>query len=56
MVHEYGEQNWLICSHLIYDPHRRREAWRFLTYMFLHGSHQHIVFNLIMQLFVGEAL
>lgn len=25
-----------IASTLIYNPHRRREAWRFATYMFVH--------------------
>ena len=24
------------CSMLIYNPHRRWEAWRFFTYMFVH--------------------
>ena len=56
MVHEFGKPHWLTCSYLIYNPHRRREIWRFITYMFLHGSHQHIGFNCFMQLFVGELL
>lgn len=25
-----------IATALIYDPHRRYEAWRYLTYMFVH--------------------
>lgn len=25
-----------VAEAFIYDPHRRREAWRFLTYMFVH--------------------
>jgi rhomboid-related protein 1/2/3 len=28
--------NGPISSALIYDPHKRHEAWRFLTYMFVH--------------------
>lgn len=25
-----------IALKLLYDPHRRREVWRFITYMFVH--------------------
>lgn len=25
-----------VAEKLMYDPHRRREAWRFLTYMLVH--------------------
>lgn len=50
------EGNWLICSPLIYDPKQRREAWRFITYMFLHGSNEHLIFNMLIQLFVGIPL
>ncbi len=32
---------------------RRKEAWRFVSYMFLHGSYEHITFNCLMQLLVG---
>lgn len=53
---EYGESNWLTCSPLIYNPKRRREVWRFLTYMFLHGNHQHIINNMILQVLVGIPL
>jgi len=44
------------CSVLIYNPYRRQEAWRFLTYMFVHIGIFHFVFNMIMQLFVGVFL
>lgn len=44
------------CSYLIYSPHRRKEIWRFLTYMFVHSDTQHIFFNMSMQLFVGIPL
>ena len=50
------DSNWLICSPLIYDPNQRREAWRFITYMFLHGSNEHLIFNMLIQLFVGKLL
>lgn len=53
---QYGEPGWLTCTPLIYDPHRRREAWRFLTYMLLHGNHQHIISNMILQVVVGIPL
>ena len=48
-------RNWLLCSPLIYDPGLRREAWRFITYMFLHANKEHIIFNMLIQLFVGES-
>jgi membrane associated rhomboid family serine protease len=44
------------CSLLIYSPRRRQEAWRFLTYMFVHADIQHILFNMSMQLLVGLPL
>lgn len=28
--------NGTLATALMYDPRRRREAWRFLTYMFVH--------------------
>ena len=45
---------WLLCSYFIYNPHKRHEVWRFLSYMFLHGSHSHIGLNMAMQLIVGK--
>ena len=44
------------CSMLIYNPNRRWEAWRFLTYMFVHIGITHFVFNMIMQILVGVFL
>ena len=44
------------CSYLIYDPSKREQVWRFLTYQFVHGGHQHIFFNMLMQLMVGLPL
>lgn len=40
----------------IYNPRRRDEAWRFVTYMFVHVGVMHILMNLIVQLFLGVAL
>ncbi|KAI3361240.1 hypothetical protein L3Q82_013435 [Scortum barcoo] len=43
-------------SPLTYKPERRQEAWRFISYMFVHAGVQHIVGNLVMQLLVGIPL
>ena len=43
-------------SWLIYDPTKRNEVWRFISYIFLHGGVQHITFNLIIQVLVGEQM
>ena len=45
-----------LCSMLIFNPKRRSEAWRYLSYAFVHDSVGHISGNLIMQLFVGLPL
>lgn len=43
-------------SKLIYNPYRRYEAWRYLTYMLIHAGYWHIIFNLLIQLAVGVPL
>ncbi|XP_065201670.1 rhomboid-related protein 3 isoform X1 [Planococcus citri] len=40
----------------VYNPHRRAEVWRFLTYMFIHGSESHLIVNLIVQILLGIPL
>lgn len=45
-----------ICDWLKYDPNRRSELWRYLTYMFVHSDFGHILGNLILQIFLGVAL
>ncbi|XP_066144384.1 rhomboid-related protein 2-like [Euwallacea fornicatus] len=40
----------------IYDPQKRFQAWRYLTYMFVHIGYLHIVVNLIVQLMLGIPL
>ncbi|XP_018570241.1 rhomboid-related protein 2-like [Anoplophora glabripennis] len=40
----------------IYDPHRRVEFWRYLTYMFVHIGYMHLVVNLGVQLLLGVPL
>lgn len=43
-------------SKLIYNPYRRYEIWRYVTYMFIHAGYWHISFNLLIQLAVGVPL
>ncbi|XP_041648498.1 rhomboid-related protein 2 [Cheilinus undulatus] len=43
-------------SPLTYRPESREEAWRFISYMFVHAGVEHIVGNLVMQLVVGIPL
>ena len=43
-------------SKLIFNPYRRYEVWRYLTYMFIHAGYWHIAFNLLFQLAVGIPL
>uniref|UniRef100_A0A8C6UMM5 Rhomboid-related protein 2 n=1 Tax=Neogobius melanostomus TaxID=47308 RepID=A0A8C6UMM5_9GOBI len=43
-------------SPLSYKPERREEAWRFVSYMFVHAGVEHIVGNLLMQLLLGIPL
>lgn len=40
----------------LYTPYRRYEAWRFVTYMFVHIGVMHLIMNLIVQLMLGVAL
>uniref|UniRef100_A0A3B3UZH9 Rhomboid-related protein 2 n=1 Tax=Poecilia latipinna TaxID=48699 RepID=A0A3B3UZH9_9TELE len=43
-------------SPLTYDPAKRQEAWRFVSYMFIHAGVGHIFGNLVMQLLLGIPL
>ncbi|KAM9309387.1 LOW QUALITY PROTEIN: rhomboid-related protein 2 [Pholidichthys leucotaenia] len=43
-------------SPLTYKPDHRQEAWRFISYMFVHAGVEHIVGNLFMQLLLGIPL
>lgn len=40
----------------IYDPHKRIEVWRFITYMFVHVGVFHLVVNLAVQILLGIPL
>ena len=44
---------WLSCSPLIYEPQKRGEVWRFVTYMFLHADKNNLIGNMVLQIFVG---
>lgn len=37
-------------SLLIYNPHKRYEAWRYLTYMFVHVGYVYILINIVFSL------
>ncbi|XP_053207442.1 rhomboid-related protein 2-like [Panonychus citri] len=43
-------------SSLIYDPYRRYEVWRYLTYALIHAGFFHLFFNLLVQLLLGIPL
>lgn len=45
-----------IATKLLYTPYRRFEAWRFVTYMFVHVGPVHLVVNLLVQLMLGIPL
>ncbi|XP_033331615.1 rhomboid-4 isoform X1 [Megalopta genalis] len=40
----------------IYNPHKRFQAWRYLTYMFVHVGVFHLVVNLLVQIMLGIPL
>ena len=56
LTEKNNEVQNLECSFLVMDPVRRKEVWRFITYMLLHANHQHIGYNLLMQLLIGRYL
>lgn len=43
-------------GYLIFNPKKKWEVWRFLTYMFVHSGYFHIIFNLLIQLLLGIPL
>lgn len=45
-----------VATLFIYNPYRRYEAWRFVSYMFVHVGVMHLFMNLVIQVFLGVAL
>lgn len=45
-----------MATKFIYNPRLRYQAWRFVTYMFVHVGVMHLMMNLIVQIFLGTAL
>ncbi|KAG6443023.1 hypothetical protein O3G_MSEX002672 [Manduca sexta] len=50
------QANGPIAQIFIYNPHKRQEAWRFVTYMLVHVGVVHLLVNLLVQLFLGVPL
>ncbi|KAK6640671.1 hypothetical protein RUM44_012368 [Polyplax serrata] len=46
----------VLASLFIYNPHRRAEAWRYFTYMFVHIGIFHLMVNLLVQIMLGIPL
>ncbi|KAL5288184.1 RHBDL2.2 family protein [Megaselia abdita] len=45
-----------VADELYYNPEKRYEAWRFLTYMFVHIGIAHLISNLVIQIILGILL
>jgi membrane associated rhomboid family serine protease len=39
-----------LCSKIAYNPDRRWEVWRFVTYAFMHANTGHLLRNLVGQI------
>ncbi|XP_073991056.1 rhomboid-related protein 2-like isoform X2 [Rhodnius prolixus] len=52
----YGHFDGPVAKWLIYNPHLREEAWRFVTYMFVHAGLQHLLVNIAVQIMLGLPL
>ena len=44
------------CSYFTFIGQLRRECWRFVTYIFVHLDHWHMIFNMLMQIIIGIPL
>lgn len=45
-----------VYSPLIYNPYRRYEAWRYVSYGLIHSGYMHLINNLIVQTILGVIL
>ena len=43
-------------SIFIYDPYRRYQTWRYVTYALIHAGFFHLFYNLMVQLLLGIPL
>ena len=41
---------------LVYNPCRRYEVWRYITYIYVHNSVSHLVMNVLIQIMIGSLL
>ncbi|XP_035448528.1 rhomboid-related protein 2 isoform X2 [Spodoptera frugiperda] len=55
-AHGHTQGDGTIGQLFIYNPHKRQEAWRFITYMLVHVGVVHLLVNLLVQLFLGVPL
>lgn len=52
----YSSVDGPVAKVFIYDPHKRIEIWRFVTYMFVHVGVFHLAVNLVVQILLGIPL
>ncbi|GLG99127.1 Rhomboid-like protein, partial [Gryllus bimaculatus] len=56
-VYTAEDGNAGVATHLFtYDPQKRIEIWRFISYMFVHNGVLHVVGNLLVQILLGIPL
>ena len=46
-------QNFVSQGPLIFNPRKKKEIWRFLTYQFVHSGYFHICFNILVQVWMS---
>lgn len=56
IVHKSSSVEGPAATLFIYNPHKRYQAWRYLTYMFVHVGAFHLVVNLLVQIMLGIPL
>ena len=54
-VFRIGHQthNFVSQGPLIFNPRKKKEIWRFLTYQFVHSGYFHICFNILVQVWMS---
>ncbi|XP_017885206.1 rhomboid-related protein 2-like isoform X2 [Ceratina calcarata] len=56
IVHKSSSVEGPAATLFIYNPHKRYQAWRYLTYMFVHVGAFHLIVNLLVQIMLGIPL